>query len=256
MSKVKTNYGFRKIISILTLAALTAAVFVSCTPSYKTVKRMQRMEENVGNPTTKEEYEEAIKKYEKRALDLSTAEAQTGIWYKILGTRYLDQQLYGKAFENFQKALAYYPDNANLYYYVGICAGYLANASLDFEAKGSASESFQKKQNYLRLAENAYLQALSINPKYYRSMYAIGVLYAFELNEPEKAIPHLERFLATQTKDINGMFVLARAYYMDYQFDKAVALYDRIIELKPNEEKVREAQANKKTVLDVQYSQK
>lgn len=239
--------------ALITLTALTG---VSCSPSYNSIKRMQKIEEGVSNPTTKEELEEAIKKFDARAMDLALTDGQVGVWYKILATRYLDQQLYGKAFENFQKALAYYPDNANLYYYVGICAGYLANASLDFEAKGSASESFQKKQNYLRLAENAYLQALSINPKYYRSMYAIGVLYAFELNEPEKAIPHLERFLATQTKDINGMFVLARAYYMDYQFDKAVALYDRIIELKPNEEKVREAQANKKTVLDVQYSQK
>lgn len=51
------------------------------------------------------------------------------------------------------------------------------------------------------------------------------------------------------------MFVLARAYYMNYDFDKAVALYDRIIELKPNAEKVKEAEANKKTVLDAKFSQ-
>ena len=76
---------------------LLASLFVSCFPSYNSVKRMQKMEENVSNPTTKEELEEAIKKYEARALDLVTTEAQVGIWYKILGTRYLDQQLYTKA---------------------------------------------------------------------------------------------------------------------------------------------------------------
>ena len=39
---------------------LLASLFVSCFPSYNSVKRMQKMEENVSNPTTKEELEEAI----------------------------------------------------------------------------------------------------------------------------------------------------------------------------------------------------
>ena len=34
---------------------LLASLFVSCFPSYNSVKRMQKMEENVSNPTTKEE---------------------------------------------------------------------------------------------------------------------------------------------------------------------------------------------------------
>lgn len=243
-------------------AFLCIAVFsvsyslISCTPSYNTVKRMQKIEEGVHNPTTKEELQEAIKKFDARALDLATTEAQVGIWYKILGTRYLDQQLYGKAFECFQKALSYYPDNANLYYYVALCAGYLANSTMDFEANGPSSSSLEKRQNYLRLAETAYIRALGINPKYYRAMYGLGVLYVFVLQEEDKAIPHLERFLSVQTKDTNAMFVLARAYYMTYDFDKAVALYDKIIELKPNAEKVSEAEANKKTALDAKFSQK
>ena len=228
---------------------------LSCAPSYNTVKRMQKIEEGVHNPTTKEELQEAIKKFDARALDLATTEAQVGIWYKILGTRYLDQQLYGKAFECFQKALTYYPDNANLYYYVALCAGYLANSTMDFEANGPASSSIEKRENYLRLAETAYIRALGINPKYYRAMFGLGVLYVFVLDESEKAIPHLEKFLSVQVKDTNAMFVLARAYYMNYDFDKAVALYDRIIELKPNAEKVKEAEANKKTVLDAKISQ-
>ena len=228
--------------------------FTSCGVSYNSVKRMQRMEEGVSNPTTKEELEEAIKKYEQRALDLSTTEGQVGIWYKILGTRYLDQGLYGKALECFEKAVITYPNNANLYYYIAICAGYMANSCLDFNAEGNASSSVVKKMNYLSLSEKAYLQALSINPNYYRAMYGIGVLYVFELDRCEDAIPYLEKFLATQTRDTNGMFVLARAYYVTSQYDKAVELYDKIIELKPNEQKVSEAEANKKIVLDAKYS--
>ncbi len=232
----------------------TACFAVSCSPSYNSIKRMQRMEEGVSNPTTKEELEEAIKKYDARALDLVTTEAQIGIWYKILGTRYLDQGLYGKALECFKTALMTYPNNANLYYYIGICAGYMANSVLDYDAQGKNSVE-AKRMNYLRLSESAYEQALSIDPKYYRAMYGIGVLYAFELqDESEKAIPYLERFLQVQTRDTNAMFVLARAYYMNYEFEKAGELYDRIIKLNPNAEKVSEAEKNKKAALDALYS--
>ena len=101
---------------------LSTLFALSCTPSYNSIKRMQRMEEGVSNPTTKEELQEAIKKYDARALDLVTTQAQEGIWYKILGTRYLDQAMYGEALKSFQTALMYYPNNANLYYYVGLCA--------------------------------------------------------------------------------------------------------------------------------------
>ncbi len=245
---MKKSFIFLGLVLILILS-------ISCSPSYNSIKRMQRLEEGVSNPTTKEELEEAIKKYETRALDLSLTEGQVGMWYKILGTRYLDQQMYGKAFECFQKAITYYPDNANLYFYVAVCAGYLANSSLDYEAAGQKSSSLEKKMNYLRLSENAYLTALKINPNYYRAMYGIGVLYVFELDESEKAIPYLERFLETQTKDTNGMFVLARAYYTNYEFDKAIQLYDRIISINPNAQKTAEAQANKKIVLDAQSQQ-
>lgn len=239
-------------LKIITIFFISIAM-ISCSSSYNSVKRMQRMEEGVANPTTKEELEEAIDKYDARAMDLALTEGQVGIWYKILGTRYLDQQMYGKALECFQNALTYYPDNANLYYYVGTCAGYMANASLDYEANGTTSDSAIKKMNYLRLSESAYLQALEIDPDYYRALYGIGVLYVFELDENENAIPYLERFLATQTQDTSAMFVLARAYYLTYQFDKAVALYDRIIELNPNEERVNDAKANKEQVLANQF---
>ncbi len=241
-----------KIRTVLAASCLATILLTSCSPSYNSVKRMQKLEEGVSNPTTKEELENALKKYEVRAMDLVSTEAQSGMWYKILGTRYLDEAMYRKAYEAFRKALMYYPDNANLYYYIAICAGYIANSELDFEATGAIEVA--ERANYLSLSESAYLRALEIDPKYYRAMYGIGVLYVFELDQPNDAIPYLERFLETQKRDSDAMFVLARAYYQTYQFDKAVVLYDQIISLNPNAEKTAEAKANKKIVLDAQYS--
>ena len=96
--------------------------------------------------------EEAIKKYDARAMDLVTTQAQEGMWYKILGTRYLDEKMYKEAFDAFKQAILFFPTNQNLYYYLGICAGYLANTALDYNATGGLDAATQK-MNYLNLLE-------------------------------------------------------------------------------------------------------
>ena len=190
-------------------------LFSSCGVSNKRIIRMQKLEEGVGNPSTIEEYKEAIEKYDARIADLQLSESQVGIWYKILGTRYLDKKMYGQALEAFQSALQYYPDNQNLYYYVGICAGYMSHTALDYNATGS----MEKKYNYLKLAETAYLRAIEIEPRYSRALYALSVLYVYELDEPAKAIPYLQKVLDIEKKHTDAMFVLARAYYSSLEFD-------------------------------------
>ena len=113
-------------IKAVILAAAVSIMFVSCGGvSNKTIIRHQKMEEGVDSPTSIEELKDAIKKYQERVADVQLAQSQIGIWYKILGTRYLDNKMYGEALKTFQEALTYYPDNQNLYYYVGVCAGYM-----------------------------------------------------------------------------------------------------------------------------------
>ena len=200
--------------------------------------------------TAVEELKDAIEKYQKRVADIQLAQSQIGIWYKILGTRYLDQKMYGEALKCFQEALQYYPNNQNLYYYVGVCAGYMSHAAMDFGGSGST----EVKYNYLKLAEEAYLRAIQIEDRYVRALYGLGVLYVFELDEPAKAIPHLEKVLSIDTKNIDAMFVLARAYYSNYDFEKSAAMYDKIINTTKSAEKKATAEENKKTVLDAAYS--
>ncbi|MCR5400928.1 MAG: tetratricopeptide repeat protein [Treponema sp.] len=234
--------------SFIFLSFLTG-LFTSCKMSNKQVIRMQHLEEGVQNPTTIEELEEAIEKYQKRVQDIQLAQTQTGVWYKILGTRYLDNKMYGEALKCFQTALEYYPNNQNLYYYVGICASYMSHAAMDFEARGSS----EKKKNYLKLAETSFLRALEIEPRYARVLYSLGVLYVFELDDCQKALPYLEKLLTIEKKHIDGMMVLARAYYVTGEFDKSVQMYDKIIETTKSAEKKQAAENNKKIVLDSAY---
>ena len=78
----------------------TAAVLVllsSCRPNVNYIKRMQALEEGVGSPQTEEEIVAAIQKYQGRVEDIMAAQGQVGVWYKILGVRYLDNRMYGEA---------------------------------------------------------------------------------------------------------------------------------------------------------------
>ena len=167
----------------------------------------------------------------------------------MLGTRYVDAKMYGEALKCFQKALEFYPNNQNLYYWVGVCAGYMSHAAMDFSGTGST----QLRMNYLKLAEDAYSRAIQIDDRFVRALYGLSVIYVFELGESQKAIPLLEKVMEIETKDFNAMFVLARAYYENYEFDKAVKIYDKIMSLTKAADIVNAAQDLKKQVLDASY---
>lgn len=239
-----------KKITVSIIFTLVLLAFTSCGVSNKSILRHQKMEEGVSNPTTIEELKDAIDKYKDRVADIQLAQSQIGIWYKILGTRYLDTKMYGEALKCFQEALKYYPDNQNLYYYVGVCAGYMSHAAMDFGGSGST----EVKYNYLKLAEEAYTRAITIEDRYVRALYGLGVLYVFELDEPEKAIPHLEKALSIDKNNIDAMFVLARAYYSSYEFNKSVDMYDKIINTTKSAETKATAEENKKIALDAAYT--
>lgn len=233
---------------IITVAILAALVFgiTGCTPSNKTILRYQKLEENVSNPTTVEELQDAIRKYQERVADIQLANQEIGIWYKMLGTRYLDNRMYGQALEAFQNALQYYPTNQNLYYYVGVCAGYMSHTAMDFKGNGSN----EIRYNYLKLAVDAYTRALDIDNNYERAWYGLGVIYEYELDEHVKAVDCFEHALEISTQSIDTMFNLARAYYCSYEFDKSINMYDKIISTTKSANTKSEAEELKSQVLN------
>lgn len=239
----------KKLGSFIGLILALVFLFSSCGPSVKSVKRLQFMEERVSSPNTIAELEDAVKKFEKRVLDISEANSQIGIWYKMIATRYLDKQMYNEALKALEKAVVYYPANQNLYYYIGVSAGFMAKASLDFSATGN----LEQAKHYLLLSESGYKRAIELEPGYVRSLYGLAVLYLFDLDKAQEAIPLLQKVLSIETKHYDAMFLLARAYYMNYEFEKALDVYDKIIALSPSDTRVKEAEENKKIVLNALY---
>lgn len=213
------------------------------------IKHLEALEAGVENPLTVEELEEAIAKNEARAEELLALQEQTGSWYKILAEKYIDGEMYGEALSALQKAVQYYPQNQNLFYYIGVSAGFMAKATLDFNADGKTTE----RDNYLLLAESGYKRAVDLEPDYFRAIYGLAVLYVLEMNQPAKAVPLLEKALTIEEKNTEAMMLLGHAYYMTYDYEAAVAMYDKVIAADTSKERKEAAAANKKAVLDAMY---
>ena len=229
----------KKRFCFVIITLLLILILGSCN-KVTSIRRLQELEEGVINPNTEAELKDAIRKYEKRVDDIIIAEGRIGIWYKILGSRYMDQKMYKKALKAFQSALEYYPENPNLFYQAGLAASLTAKNSLDFELTGTDIE----KKRYFDLAVSAYTRALEIDPKHSKAVYALSVLYIFELNRPAEAIPILEKIAEWEKKPIDHLFLLGTAYYMTGENEKAIAVYERIIEISSSAEKKAKAESN------------
>jgi tetratricopeptide (TPR) repeat protein len=201
-----------------------------------------------GPPETIEGLRTAIRAYEAKIEMQVKDAAQTGVYWKILAYRLQDRGLHGEALDALEHAISYTPTDAALHYMAGISAGIVAKSALNFEGtRGNMG-----RDNYYTLAEEGYLRAISLDERYIKPMYGLGVLYTFELGRPQEAIPYLLRCLDI-SPDVDTMFVLARAYYMIEAYREAAEVYDRIIGFTKDPAKQNEAQINRQMVLDLIY---
>jgi tetratricopeptide (TPR) repeat protein len=201
-----------------------------------------------GPPETIEGLRRAIALYEVQIEQHVRDAAQTAVYWKILATRLQDKGLHREALDALERAMDYSPLDQALPYMAGLSAAAIAKGSLDFTGNAPAAA-----ERYYRLAEAAYLKAVSLDGRYARPLYALGVLYVFELDRPEDALPLMARYMELTTNDVDGMFVMARAYVMTEQYQAALDLYDRIISVTRDAKKKQEAEQNKQYILGVYY---
>jgi tetratricopeptide (TPR) repeat protein len=209
-----------------------------------------------GVPASIDELRNAIALYEARIEEHVRDAAQTGTYWKILATRFQDRGMHNEALAALERGAYYFPEDPTLQYLTGVSAAMVAKSWLDFSSgSGSvpAGSSGGPVNRYFALAEQAYLNAVKMDDQYTRAMYALGVLYVFELERPEDAIPYMIRHNEIRTQDVDGMFVLARAYVMTGEYEPAIDLYNRIISITRDKNKRSEAERNKQYIMDIYY---
>jgi tetratricopeptide (TPR) repeat protein len=198
-------------------------------------------------PQTIEDLRTAIRLYEELIEQHVQDAAKTGLYWKLLASRLQDRGLYHEALDALERAVYYFPEDAYIHYMRGISAGIVAKSSFD-PLGGNAGA-----QSYYALAEMSYLRAIELDENYARPRYGLGILYVFEMDKPQEAIPHLARYLEITQNDVDAMFVLARAYYMVNNYQDALDVYDRIITVSRDAAQRMEAENNRQLIMDSYY---
>lgn len=171
------------------------------------------------------------------------ATEKLGTYYRMLAMEYLDRNMYGPALENFRLAINIYPANPILSYYAGVCTGMMAKT--EFREK--------ERQTLFEEAEKAYLYSLNLRPGYEDALYALSVLYIFEMDRPLAAEPHLRTLLAINKNNVQALFLMARVMILSGRIEEAVAHYDSIIKADPDTETVNSARRNRQAVMEGEY---
>jgi len=212
------------------------------------VKRIREISPRGGPPETIDGLRQAIALYQDQIERNVREGAQTGVYWKILAVRLADRNLNNDALEALERAIYFNTEDPVLYYLTGVSAANVAKSKVGFTANIDI-----ERGNYFRLAENSYLRALELDITYAKAMYGLAILYVFELDRPQDAIVHLERYLQLQSSDIAAMFVLARAHYMVENYQQAVEIYDRIASRTKNQKEKEEALNNREFIQRLRY---
>ena len=211
-------------------------------------KRINELSPRGGPPETIDGLKQAIALYEDQ-IDRNVKEgAQTGVYWKILATRLADRGMHNDALEALERAIYFNSEDPILYYLTGVSAANVAKSKVGF-----SSNAERERDQYYRLSENSYLRALELEVTYSRAMYGLAIIYVFELDRPQDAIVHLERYIQLQPSNIPALFVLARAHFMMENYQQAIEIYDRIISRTKDKAIKEEASINRDIIMGLMY---
>lgn len=233
-------------ISLLLAVLLFLLLGASCSSrDDEAVKRLLELEsptygESKVSDARIEELKKEIRTYRGIVEEKVKANEKLGTFYKLLAIAYIDRRMFGEALESIESAIRIYPEQAPLFLYKAIAAGRLSKAIMDKK----------EKAELLETAETSYLRCIDLDPLSVGGLYGLAVLYAFELNRPNEAIPLLQKILVKQKQNVEALFLLARVYVAVGYVEDALSTYDRIIDTPSAGTLREEARKNKKLILE------
>ena len=195
--------------------------------------------EGVGDQRIRE-LRQGIREFEEIVERKVEASERLGVYHRMLAVEYIGRSMYRLALDHLQEAIRIDPENPVLFYWAGVAAARFSKSTVD---RG-------ERDHYLEAAEAYYRRAIELNPRYVSALYALAVLYVFELNQPDAAEPLLDEVLRRQSRNVQAMAVLARVYAVTGRLEQAAQMYGRVAETSEDESIRREAIRNRDQVRE------
>lgn len=182
----------------------------------------------------------AIARYRREVERTVKASGQLEIYYKMLAVAYMQQGMFQPAYEALREATAIQSTNPILSYYAGLCAGNLSKAQVERA----------EREQWLQRAEGHYRRALDLDPGYTDALFALAVVYVFELERPREAVGLLERLLQRESRDMEAWMLLGNAYYRSGRPEDALGAFREVAERSGLAAQREEAQANARRIQE------
>jgi tetratricopeptide (TPR) repeat protein len=186
--------------------------------------------------------ESAIAEFKDEAERTVIATDRVGYYYRLLASMLMERGMYEKAYDAYVKAVEYFPASAGLYHNLGVAAGYVAKMA-------GATGDVERRNKMLAVAETAQKRALELDPESGRSLYALAILYSFELDRPEDAVFAAETLLRLETENADAMMVLGRSLYQLGRYSEAAEVFGRVAGTNASAQVKAAAETNKASAL-------
>lgn len=161
---------------------------------------------------------EALGQYKKAIDTLVDAYREYASLNKEVANRLMFNKQFLPAIKHLDTARDLNSNDSEIYYWLGVCYINLYKTKKDVDL--------------LNKAEENYKIAMNISPNYPELLYSYAQLLIYAKNDYKKAISVLSMYLDLNDddnpdtiKDPDGYFLLARAYYLDKQFEEAKRIY-------------------------------
>lgn len=225
------------------LILLSLSLVIGCTneKTKNLVNRVYETEENreFNRERRIKELTRKIKKSEEDINDILDEYQRNGNFHRTLGVKLMQYKMYLKAYDHFNIALEFFPSSEMILYYRGVAAGQYA-VSQDRDSI---------KRDYLNRARLSHEQALRINPRFPKGLYALSILYVYEFGRPEDAKPLLDDLLDISSREFDAMLLRALLYEKDGHYNAAVDLYDKVIKQSKKDSQLLIAETNREKAL-------
>ena len=228
-----------KPMRVCLIALILLSLLTGCDRNDPRLAGMQRLESASENPASIDELIAVIDEYAGVVNEKIQAGIQQAQYLKYLAHEYTRHEMYSLALEALEEAILLEPQNQVLHQLAGASAAYVA------KAQGRVV----LRDEYYAMAERYYLRAVELSPDYMEAHYALAVLYLFELEEPENALPHIERVLELSPNHISALFVHANTEISLGNLDAAIESYDTIMRIADDREDRERAARNRALIL-------
>ncbi len=212
----------KKILIAVGVLALAVALS-SCKPmrNNELAERVYEIEKvgDAEEPEKIREIRKDINRWEDELNDAITAGKNTARYYRVLGMKFMDYEMYGPAVDSFSRALEITSGDSRMYYYRGVAVSRLAIT------RSSAEERLEE----LEQAEADYLRAISLDARYTAPYYSLAILYIYELNRAFEAEPYLEQYLKIERSDGRALLLYGQLLEQMGMGEKAMEQYNRLL---------------------------